>query len=857
MKQTIAAILILFIFFPAVAQQKKRGKVKRKYRNVEQVNQTQPAVYFRGIVRDAEKNPLPGAAVTVQGTRIGAHTNADGEFFLTSIPTGRNRFEISFLGYKTKTIDYVTAAGQNFHNITLDKANIHLGPITVTSQKRQQQLLDVPLAITSIDAEFIEENNITELNRLSEFIPGLYIREQGANRPSFVIRGLTSDEVSPSAQPRVSVFFNNVPVSRASGAALELFDMKQVEVLKGPQNTLFGRGAQAGAIHFISKKPVNDFEGFVTAGIGEFNKKEFRGMVNLPVIDNLLFVRAAGIYKARDGYVDNTFGGTLNGENTIGGRFSARFLPSINHKFDLVVNYQKDDTPGIAFMSKQFPNTLGETDIFNYNASLEQGENLGTGKEILSTALTYKYFRNELNYWTSITSFRTTSSFARWDGDGTAAAAIDMSEDAGSQQFYQEIRYNFSRNSRLNGSGGASYWREKADQTYWFSPNEQNMFHLFFDPTYLITAEGQPVPVPALPNLPQLGPLGGAPLPQNHEEESYSDAKNSAIEAFMDGTYQLTRKLFAVGGIRAIYEKFELSNRAEFTDGSPSTLGNLTGNAPNLFFRPSGLKTIDKTALSFTWRAGLKYRINDKANIFANYSRGRRPNVLQFTSIGEEEILDAEKLTNYDLGFKASVVNRVFIDAVGFYQKYTDFQTRAWVADTETGEFNYKVKDGGQATSYGAEASLRVAVLDGLDVFGNYAWLHSRFDSIDVDNLEQEYAGNSFRLSPEHSFALGFNAKVNVTPNILFFITPSYAYKTHIYFEDANTEGLEQPGYGLLNVNTGLELADPNIILSVYGTNLLNEEFITSAGNTGSLFGVPTFVPGPPRMLGAKLTWKF
>lgn len=167
------------------------------------------------------------------------------------------------------------------------------------------------------------------------------------------------------------------------------------------------------------------------------------------------------------------------------------------------------------------------------------------------------------------------------------------------------------------------------------------------------------------------------------------------------------------------------------------------------------------------------------------------------------------------------------------------------------------MKNGGSATSYGAEAKLRAAVLERLDIFGNYAWLHPRFDSADADGLVQEYAGNTFRLSPEHSFAAGFNARVDITPNIQFFITPSYAYKTHIYFEDANSEELKQPAYGLLNANTGLELAGPNVIFSIYGTNLLNEQFITSAGNTGSLFGVPTFVPGPPRMVGTKLTWRF
>ena len=145
----------------------------------------------------------------------------------------------------------------------------------------------------------------------------------------------------------------------------------------------------------------------------------------------------------------------------------------------------------------------------------------------------------------------------------------------------------------------------------------------------------------------------------------------------------------------------------------------------------------------------------------------------------------------------------------------------------------YKVKDGGKATSYGAEASVKAAVIKGLDIFGNYAYLHARFDSTDTDGFMQEYEGNTFRLSPEHSFTAGFNASVNITPTILFFFTPSYSYKTHFYFEDANTPGLEQPAYGILNATAGLELADPNIRLSVYGTNLLEEEFIKNIMNTG------------------------
>lgn len=862
MKHTLSIFLILFFVTTSFAQSKKSGKVKRKYRGVEQVNEKIQAVFLRGEIYDDEKLPIAGANVTIDGTVKGVNTNENGEFLIENLVTGKARLRISFVGYKTKTIDYILRSGQNYYNIMLQQENIYIEPVMVNAQKREQQLLDVPAAIAVIGVTTIEQNNITELGQLSEFVPGLYIREQGANRPSFVMRGLTSDEVSPSAQPRISTYYNHVPINRVSSASVELFDMEQVEILKGPQNTLFGRGAQAGAVHFISKKPGNRTEGYVTAGMGSYAQKELRAAVNVPVIEDKLFLRAAGIYTARDGYVENTFGGTLNGKNTLAGRFSARYIPAYNHKVDLVLNYQKDDTPGIAFMSESFPNTNGVTDVFSGVASLEQGENLGTGKDFFDATLNYKYYLNEHTYWSSISSYRNSNSSARWDGDGTASEAIDMAEHAGAEQFYQEIRLNFSRNSRLNGSMGASYWWEKADQTYWFSPNEQHFASLMLmQPPMPVDPTGQPIVIPSIPPIPEMGLNYPIPLPENHQEENYSIANNQSTEAFMDVTYQLTRKFFVLGGVRAVYDMYKLNSESAHTGGDASVLGMFLGpypgNLPNLFFKPTANNEISKNTLSFTWRGGFQYKMNEYGNFFGNYSRGRRPNVLQFTSTGEEEILDAEILDNLDAGFKGTFFERVYVDVLGFYQKYKDFQTSAWIADPESGEFNYKVKDGGKATSYGAEANVKVAVIEQLDVFGNYAWLNSSFDSTDVEGLVQEYAGNSFRLAPKHSFTFGFNARANITENIKLFVTPSYSYKTHMFFEDANTAGLEQDAYGLFNINGGLELAEPNMILSVYATNLLDEQYVTSGGNTGSLFGVPTFVPGAPRMFGAKLSWRF
>jgi outer membrane receptor protein involved in Fe transport len=119
------------------------------------------------------------------------------------------------------------------------------------------------------------------------------------------------------------------------------------------------------------------------------------------------------------------------------------------------------------------------------------------------------------------------------------------------------------------------------------------------------------------------------------------------------------------------------------------------------------------------------------------------------------------------------------------------------------------------------------------------------------------YAENSFARAPQHSFSAGFSAKARIVQKMWIFATPWYSWQSHFWFTEANTPGLEQSAYGIFNINFGLEIADPDLVLSIYGTNLLEEKYIASAGHWGGQFGMPTMVPGPPRMLGAKITWKF
>jgi len=735
----------------------------------------------------------------------------------------------------------------------------HLQEVVVTSQHSNQHLLDVPAAITVVSANTLENSNVNSFEQLAGFVPGLNILIQNPNRPNLVIRGLTSDEVSPTAQPRVSVYFDQAPISRASMAVTELYDMERVEVMKGPQGTLYGRGSQAGAISFITKKPGNYFGGYATAGMGDYGMKQFNGALNIPVTTDIS-ARFAGIYSYRDGYVENKSGGTLNDKNTIGGRASFSFAPK-NGKFkaDWLINYQKDDNSGTAFIN---PN--GVKDIFDYEVYLDRNKEFYNRREVLGTILNARYYMSEENYFSSITSYFNNSSASRFDGDGSSAPAIDMTESVNADQFMQEFRYNFSLGDRFSGIAGTSYWRENVDQTYLFRPDEQYAAWLIFQMPRLMMY-GNPMTEQAA--MPERGITDDLHFPNNHEEESRTEAVNSAFDFFFDATYKLLPKLSLTTGVRATFENFSINNRAYHSAGAPSVLGSWfvfadinreTGyinapdkNAVNFFFAPVENPTTKKNFSALTWRASLKYDLDNRSNVFAGYSRGRRPNVLQYNSVGELSIIDAETLHSFDAGYK--FVNRDFIfDASLYYQLYRNFQSSFWEG------MNYLIADVEKATSYGVELSAKAMTNSYLNVFGNYAYANATFDdNVDSDGTPLGNNGNTFRLTPRNSFLIGFNAGTDITRNTRITLTPTYSWRSHIWFEDANDKGIEQDAYGLLNANLSLLFKQQRLTASLFGSNLTNEKYLIGAGNMGAMFGIPTFVPGAPRMVGGKLTWRF
>lgn len=818
---------------------------------------------IQGTVKDVNGEPLIGVNVVIQGTTIGTITDFDGNYTINSVDAGERTIIATYIGFTSLSKNMTVIANQTITvELILQESEVLLKEVVVSAQKREEKIQDVPVAISVLGAEKLEKLGNLELADLASFVPGLNIQVQSTNRPAYVIRGLSSIGNDPGEQPRVSVFFNDIPVSRASGAALEPYDMDRIEALKGPQGTLFGRGAQIGAVHFIPKKPTRELESQIRLGYGNFNYTNLTGFVNTPLSDKV-FLRIAGTYDARDGFVDNTFGGDLNGKGTGAARLSLRFLPSSKSTLDFMFDYQKDDSPGVAFITKNLPNTNGEIGIFNDEASLEQGENLGASKENITMSLHYKLFLNDKTTLTSISSLRYHEAFERFDGDGTAARVLDNSEDVEADQFYQEIRFNYNPNEKLKTIFGASYFSEDVAQERLFRFNEQHAAWLLLGVNNLVDANGNPNSLPVLPES-----LGGLELPEEHIESQTQEGVNSALEIFADGTYDISDKFSLTAGLRFVNDFLKLQERGRFVEtSSPSVLGNFTRRAPNFFLTINDFPEVEESFTALTGRFIAKYKFSEESNIFFGYARGRRPNVIEFRADGTTDILSSENVNSFDLGYKALINRRVNIGLALFYQDYSNFRTNAFNDALTEGEAEVFVTDVGKASAFGIELDFSAALSKNFNLFGNYNYIRARFSDSNADGVAQQFSGNRFRLTPDHTFGLGIDANFPLSNNTTFFARPNYSFKSKHFFDDGNPVDENNPSdislpqnqfqeaFGLMNINVGLDLKKSGLTFTIFANNLFDKEYIIDAGNTGAVFGLPTYVQGLPLTYGGRMTW--
>ena len=857
-----------------------------------------------GRVTNEQGEALPG--VVVRCGNVNVQTDINGEFHL-NVNEG-DKLTFSYIGYYTTTKD----VDNKDINVVMKEDSHALGEVIVTTQKKKQSSLEIPVAVSAVTGSVMEKLNLHQLDDVAQFTPGVQIQLQSPNNPGYVIRGVTSDDGEAYSQPRVSVFMDGVSTSRSRASAVELFDLERMEVAKGPQGTLFGRGAEIGGISIIRHKPVDNLSGELSMNYGSYNQRQVSGFINTPIIKGKLANRFAFDYDARDGFIKNEAGGRMNGKNALAFRNSTQWWANDDTSIRLVLDYQHDDYPGTSFHS--INPMYGNSDP-NSTANLEAGKKLGIKRNVGGALLNIDHNINHRWSFNSITGFRAFNSKERFDADGTYLPLLLCQEKGKGTQFSQEFRFNYDDKNRFSGFVGASYFYENSSQDINAKANLQYLYPAFIQKSVkaslssqidnvkgllaqMLPAAYQPMVDAALaklmskwfPENPTVD-ANGKLIPQTATPDIYGDLKTALGAVGMDldqvlagmgdngRTIQATLQGISAKPLDTAYTEqgknygtnqavelyadgtLKLTKNLNFTLGVRGTYENQetgysSSTVPSMFgavlYHPTenGAKVMAKDSYwSWVGRAALNYMIG-RNNIYASLSRGRRPGVLYFNNDPKDfETLKPEIIYSYEAGVKGSLLQgRLNYDLCAYYYDWYNYQTSVFNATTS----KYEYDDAGRAHSLGIEASISYSPCRYLNLFGNWSYIEGKFNNKDDNGNKQRFAGNRFRLTPKNSFAVGFDLNVPTGKKASIYFRPTYSWKSKVFFEESNEPELTQGAFGLLNFTAGYRMQPGKVYYEIgaFGKNVLDEKYVVDAGNSGRQIGFPTYVGGTRSVVG-------
>lgn len=694
------------------------------------------------------------------------------------------------------------------------------------------------------------------------------MQEQSPNNPGFVIRGITSDSGSSQGSPAVTIYLNGVDVSRSRGSYFDLFDLERVEVVKGPQATLFGTASAIGAVSVITAKPAPQMSGELRAAYGNYNQRKVDGYFNTG--GDVLSARVAFAVKLRDGIVKNiagnlgsqTAGGNkvddLNGQGQYGGRISVRYKKD-DVLIDLVGTYDGQRAPGTAFKSGRFAPTGGTTSPYSYAeaaGSPYSAQYLGykephLTRNVYDGNLTARWTPEGDFSYTQILGYRQFDSNEVFDADGTQAQFLEFAEDEHGKQFSSETRVNYDT-EHFRGFVGFNYFHESVSQRVPFATEEGLVLQCL---TTLAT------PTPLIPGLGCINAAGVVTAAQATSiltrgtvtaipyTSSFENlGKSDTYSAFADATWIPIPALEITAGARLLIERRNSGFRATVPNSVLSRAPLIPGqvDTKGQTFRAEG------DFQAFLPRANLLFKAAPGINLYATYSRGRRSPVVQLDAgpggVARRNDVAAEKVTNYEGGVKFARAG-VSGSLGAFYQTYDNFQVAVLQTDGRT-----VTQSAGSATNKGIEAEVATQLGSHVTLFANGAYIDAK---VDKSAAFPTFSGDRFRLQSKYQAAAGGTVTLPLSDQFELFATPTVTYRSKLFFELPNNPVTSQGPVTLVNLRAGIQSPTGKWQLLGYATNLANKKYLIDAGNTGGAFGIPTFIRAQPRLFGIEGVVRF
>jgi len=707
-----------------------------------------------------------------------------------------------------------------------------LEEVTVTAQKREQSMQDVSVAVSAFSGDAIDKMGFEEGLDITQQVPNMnfFAIFGEASSPSVSLRGISLVNFSDSWESPVSIYVDDVYRGNPAGSAIQLFDLERVEVLRGPQGTLYGRNTTGGLVHYVSRKPTETLEASASASYGTYSERIIEGTVSGPISRNMRG-RVAIKSTQNDGWQTNTVTGEkLNDTDSFGYRTQLEIDLADNASLLLNVHGSRADQQSVGFAHMGYLQEAAEdsdkcsigaiqagrctsasfgmsgieaTDGKYGPEYVASGAANGLGTEIdtfgTSATLTWDFESFAL---TSITAYEELDKFLQDDGDGTAVIYFDEQYGVDAEQYTQEIR--------LNGNTQNSNW--------------VTGFYYYKDDRGLVTE------APTTADWAELGLW--------HREIVTLDTESWALFGQLE--YDLTATLTLVSGLRYTEEE------RDFTEINGPKFGS---------YEAIDVQD-DMSDNATTGRIGVDWRPAPDTLAYASYSTGFKSGGFSgsYNALVEAtKPVGAENIGNFELGLKTTLAEVYRLNAAAFHYTVEDYQAQVFltVADGSV------ITNAGDVTGTGAEVELTAPITENFEVIAGAGFLSTEFDSEQMFFVAGDaytLDGNELPSAPGFTYNLVARYYQSLGDSGELVFQGDYAWQDDHFLQIENDPYSKQSAYGLANAKVSWHSPSDVYSVEAFARNLTNEEYFTYQNTLGTDWGYGVW--GQPRTAGLRFNWK-
>ena len=696
--------------------------------------------------------------------------------------------------------------------------------LVITARKRPEKLQDVPVSVTALNANMIEKYQVENIGDVQHLTPNFSAHIGDAANAVVYIRGIGQLDSLCFAEPGVGIYYDDVYLARTQGAFLDVFDVERIEVLRGPQGTLYGKNTIGGAVKYISA-PIadNEVSAKIVAEAGSFYQKDIKGKISGPFINDKLFGKLSFISLNRKGFSENNFDGEDDGDKkTLAGRASMLYKYNDLFSFQINVDGSKDHpfasrTPARETSVTGFVNGLPVTfpasdDPFALDADYNTKDDLDTsGSSVVAI-----WNLTDSTSLKSITSYRELDYDSAIDLDSTHLRILDVFYKLEQNQFSQELQFSYNPETRLKGIAGLYYFQEK-----------NNGFD-GIDLTELIGAS----------------------------EASLNDLKTRSYAVYGEASYNIIDNLSINCGLRYTKEKKDFKRRIEFYQGSPPPAPGTTGVSFG-----TGQEILDFEAeddwSSFSPKIGLSYQIKDNILTYVSAAHGFKSGGFDGRARKVVSSYEPENLWSYETGFKSIWSdNRIIVNGSFFYNDYSDLQLSSFSADAQ-GNFFPVFTNAGKAVTQGIELEATIRPVKGLTLQTGLGFIDAYYKKYIGKGGKDISDEREFVNTPKWTAMLGLDYKCLVKNYGWVNFGGDASFRSKTYLTVSSSDTLAQDSYELYNAFINFETRDKHWLFTLAGKNLSDEEYKEHAFDLMESFGYQLAYYGAPRTFSLSISYIF